>query len=53
MYRAGFAATQEAYETHYKLVGATLIAIVDFDGDGTFNVWEIDQDNKLIETIKD
>ena len=32
---------------------AKAISVVDFDGDGIFNVWEIDQDNKLIETIKD
>lgn len=28
-------------------------ATVDFDGDGTFNVWEINQDGKLTETVKD
>jgi len=32
---------------------AKAISVVDFDGDGIFNVWEIDQYNKLIETIKD
>jgi len=32
---------------------AKATAVVDFDGDGTFNVWEIDQDKKLTETIKD
>lgn len=32
---------------------AKAISVVDFDGDGIFNVWEIDQDNKLTETIKD
>lgn len=32
---------------------ATATAVVDFDGDGTFNVWEIDQDKKLVETVKD
>lgn len=26
---------------------------VDFDGDGTMNVWEIDQDKRLNETVKD
>ena len=32
---------------------ATATAVVDFDGDGTYNVWEIDQDKKLQETVRD
>lgn len=32
---------------------ARATSVVDFDGDGIYNVWEIDQDNKLIETVKD
>ena len=27
--------------------------VVDFDGDGTYNVWEINQDKELKETVKD
>lgn len=32
---------------------ATATSVVDFDGDGVYNVWEIDQDKNLRETVKD
>ena len=32
---------------------ARATSISDFDGDGVFNVWEITQEDKLIETVQD
>ena len=32
---------------------ASATAVQDFDGDGVFNVWQIDQDRKLTEVVKD
>lgn len=32
---------------------ATATAVLDFDGDGQFNKWQIDQDKNLIELVKD
>ena len=40
----------EASEQGFK---ATATAVVDFDGDGEYNVWEINQDKELKETVRD
>lgn len=40
----------EASESGFQ---ATATAVVDFDGDGVYNVWKINQDKQLKETVKD
>ncbi|MBP1615000.1 MAG: type ral secretion pathway protein [Bacteroidetes bacterium] len=40
----------EAGENGYR---ATATSVVDFDQDGIYNVWEVDQNKKMVEVTKD
>lgn len=43
----------EIVEANDATFRATATSVVDFDQDGIFNVWEIDQNKKLVEITKD
>lgn len=43
----------EIVEANLNGFKAKATAVVDFDGDGEFDTWEIDQDKNLVEKIKD
>jgi type IV pilus assembly protein PilE len=45
--------TFEIISADSKTFQARATAVVDFNGDGQFNVWEIDEKNSLNEVIKD
>ncbi len=43
----------ELVEANVNGFRARATSVADFDGDGVFNVWEITQEDKLIETVQD
>tara|TARA_R110002033_G_scaffold66981_3_gene117998 strand:- start:41950 stop:42393 length:444 start_codon:yes stop_codon:yes gene_type:complete len=43
----------EVVEAAANSFKARAISLSDFDGDGNFNTWEIDQDKLLLEVVKD
>ncbi len=43
----------EIVESDQAIFTARATAVVDFDGDGIYNIWEINQDKKLREITKD
>lgn len=43
----------EILEASMAIFKARATAVADFDGDGAIDVWEIDQDKKLIQVTKD
>ncbi len=43
----------EVVEVGANVFKARATAVSDFDGDGVFNVWEIDQDKNMVEITKD
>jgi len=45
--------TFEIVNADAKGFQAKATAVVDFDGDGEFNVWEINEKNDLVEVVKD
>jgi type IV pilus assembly protein PilE len=43
----------EIVEVSYNKFTATATAVVDFDGDGIFNVWQINDQKELIQAVPD
>lgn len=43
----------EVIEASATTFTARATSVTDFNGNGTYNVWEVDQDNNIKETVKD